>query len=354
MDVYVNDRTLRDQFIDHLIARVLQDLRAAMDDPSNTEPDEYFIAVDSVGTPLRLVDEPRVVGEFSSDTSAYPITDDGIEDGEGDVKAKRADAKVRRVVSAAPPSSPLSQISTIIHFTNDSDALPIMVTHIASLVTHSDEPSRLMDPSRGIQTIVVLETTRGPRHASYRDYYLVPIALLYKRILDSIDPDLLNHPARAEVAIAAMVAGWALCGCDFVDYKYPKVRNATNAMCAYLKLHGTEPFNAILDWKTAKSASGSLAAVCRDALGESYTYMKNDDGKRIKMKAPLPTNAHLAHAIWASLYWRCMAPPSSDNAAWYIYTEGIASSTGVHVEEEEVPASSNNCCVDTIAGYGVM
>lgn len=245
------------------------------------------------------------------------------------MKAESHDRHLRQLLTASPHEL-LTDIRVIMQVTVDTDAIAIFLASTATMTRRACETLRPEAAfhtamTQNCQTLLALEATVGPKGASQKEHLVCAPTTLYTAICKRMG--ITNDPFAAEIAIAALLAVWALSGCDFCLYRYGRLSVFTDELCKYISAHGTGPFSGIVHHKTAKDASAALLAVWRMAV-TTYSVMINIDGaKRHRGEAPPPTDDQLSHAIWASLYWRNEHPPDDDAESWGFYGSGVTSET---------------------------
>lgn len=315
---YVNDRALRPRLMDILLTCMIDEIASEMVRLDMM----YLLVVDSLDSPKRAAGAIRNPTIVASEWVQYPLNTDSLGKGEGDMKAESHDRFIRGLIGN--PASPLLKyIRVIVHVTVDTDAIAIFLASTATRARMANSYESVVDEH--CQSMVALEATVGPRGNQRVERMVCAPGNMYNSITSSMGID--ANAVDAEVVIASLITLWALAGCDFCEYRYGRVSEMTTALSEYILKNGTGPLATILDYSTAKSASGALMAVWRRAAEGCLAMGTNGAGKRMRVAVPPPTDAQICNALWAGLYWRNNPPPETEVGEWHFHTDTVSSET---------------------------
>lgn len=228
----VRDRRTRGRFFDAVCVEVMGRLRAQMarweasGHPTGTV---IFDGIDARGAD-RPVSEPRCPNIVSTHDAAASCFKRDTPTGEGDIKLNEIGARIRQNASEgqAFEGVRLTIVNTI-----DTDSFAIELL--------GDARRHITRDDSKVSTLLAMRergTKRGTDEEKPASYLCCDVTLLNKSIQKHMwGVERSPTPADQHSALTLMVAGWSLCGCDFVEVKGLRADIVFDAIKEIVKLH---------------------------------------------------------------------------------------------------------------------
>ena len=213
----VQNRTTRLRFFDEVAMRVLCNLKSLIERWNNSGHKGGHVIFDGIDPrggdrPVGSPREPQMVGSSDEIAQIFART---IEIGEGDLKLADLGRRVRQ--PSAESHEAFQQIKLSLCTTIDTDSFAIELIEEAKRCKETVEAKK---PFNVLLCMRERAMKRG-RDDDREAYYLCCDVSLLQTLLQQSMWGISRSPSPCDrhAAITLLCAGWALCGCDFVEFK---------------------------------------------------------------------------------------------------------------------------------------
>lgn len=298
--VLVSNRGTRNRFFDEIMVRVLHNLES-----QNTRwrlagfevGDILFDGLDERGAD-RPKSEERLPRIFGTNSSLPPLFLRDVPIGEGDLKLADIGRKVRSL--AKDESSSLKGVKLNLATTIDTDSLAI---------ESIEEAKRTAEPASNFNTVICMRERAKKRDSDGEmvSYYLcVDVSMLHALLQKHMfGMNTQPSPMDQRAAITLMAAGWALCGCDFVELKSMRADVVLESMPTVVKLHNRVLQNMHAAWSGKREELHMLEKPIKCLL--SLCAMRLSElprtNKQLVEGVRSPDVIPIRRASWVGAYW---------------------------------------------------
>jgi len=213
----VQNRTTRLRFFDEVAMRVLSNLKSLIERWNNSGHKGGHVIFDGIDPrggdrPLNSPREAQMVG--SSDELCQ-IFDRSVEIGEGDLKLADLGRRVRQL--AFDSHQGFDDIKLSLCTTIDTDSFAI------ELIEEAKRCKEVVKEKKPFNVLLCMRerAIKRGRDDDREAYYLCCDVSLLQAMLQQSMWGISRSPSPSDrhAAITLLCAGWALCGCDFVEFK---------------------------------------------------------------------------------------------------------------------------------------
>jgi len=310
------NRKARPRFFDALCKRVMTNLMAK---ECNENKTLTFDGIDQRGG-SRPSDEPRVAGMFSSCDKIETVmarTDSDAAIGEGDLKLTDLESDIQ---FHRNEGRLFKTVEIIFVCTIDTDSIAIELMHQSSK-NEAAAASKEHECATGkpIKSVLCFRETTGKRKGSDSPpqtlYACIDMAILHDELMNRMFGDAKQSHCNSHLhrgAMALLVAGWCLCGCDFCELKGMRSDAVWSAMLQVAKeeSHLFRKMSSV--WELTRRAADAEVYEARTDLCAAVARLvqisvcKLGDTPRMARataSAKLADQNDYAKASWVVLYW---------------------------------------------------
>lgn len=318
---FVQNRKTRLRFFDEVSVRVLRNLQSQIERwGASGHPGGHIIfdGIDVRGgdRPLGSLRDPQIVSSSESVAALFVRT---VPIGEGDLKL--ADLGRRARMLSVEGEYSFDKVKLSLCTTIDTDSFAIELLEEAK---RNKEPKVSKKPFNTLLCMRERAKKRGADDDHDAFYLCCDVTLLQALLQQSMwGVSRSPSPDDRHAALTLMVAGWALCGCDFVEYKGMRSDVVFDSIDTVIKSSPSAIENAKFAWSGNRGELSlmyqpiqTLAIACASRLLE-IPRIKKDHLMQLRNLDDM----FLKRVAWICAYWNsCEFKGNMDDFGFYLPT----------------------------------